>query len=159
MFDTKKYHISNFKNNIFIQSINASYTFAFIMTLVVSFIGYVIFYILSFKERELQFGILRSLGLSKKKIYKMLIIEQILSTGVAIAVGTFIGNTVFKLFRNIVSIKEIEGKILPNFIQTISSDYFRLYSILGIMILIVVIIMMTYVSKLKINQAVKLGED
>ncbi|WBW95609.1 ABC transporter permease [Oceanirhabdus sp. W0125-5] len=160
MYKTKQYYISSYKNNIFIQSINASYTFAFIMTLLVSFIGFIIFWLLTIRERELQFGILRSLGLDKRKLYKMLMIEQILSTGIAIVVGTIIGNIVFKLFSNITIMDELQGmRVLPDLIQTLSSDYVKLYSILGIMIVVVMIIIVTYISRLKIDQAVKLGED
>lgn len=160
LFEAVDNKIYSFHKNMFVQTINATYTFAFIMTMIVAFTGFVVYWSLSIKERELQFGIIRALGLSKKKVYKIILIEQIIFTIGALAIGTIIGSKIFELIAPITNESNLQGSIaLPILVQYLPSDYIKIFSILSIMIIVVLIILITYISKLKINQAVKLGED
>lgn len=160
LFEAVDKKIYNFHKNMFIQTINATYTFAFIMTMIVAFTGFVVYWALSIKERELQFGIIRALGLSKKKVYKIILIEQIIFTIGALVIGTIIGSKIFELIAPITNESNLQGSIaLPILMQYLPSDYIKIFSIVSIMIIVVLIILITYISKLKINQAVKLGED
>lgn len=159
-FSAMDVEIEKFKTSIFTQTINGTYTFAFIMTMIVAFTGVIIYWALSIKERELQFGIIRALGVSKKSVYKMIFIEQIISTIVALGIGVLIGTKMFEVFAPITNEQNIQGSIeLPILVEYMKCDYMEIFGIVGLITTVVLTILIAYISKLKINQAVKLGED
>lgn len=159
-FQVKDKEIEKFKKDMFVQTINGTYTFAFIITMIIAFTGFVVYWTLSIKERELQFGIIRALGVGKGRVYKMIFFEQIISTVVALGVGVTIGTNIFSMVAPITNETNIQGSIeLPILKEYLKSDYITVLTIVGTMTLIVLMILMIYISKLKVSQAVKLGED
>jgi len=148
------------KENIFLKAVNASITIAFIMSMVVTLLGFVIYWVICIRERELQFGILRSLGLKVRKINTMIVIEQFLVTGVSLVVGIGVGQFISSTYLPAVT-KIVFGTslVLPVFDYISSSDYYMIISIFIVSVLCVLTVILRYISKLKISQAVKIGED
>lgn len=160
VFEAVDKKVYTFHKNMFVQTVNATYTFAFIMTMIVAVVGFIVYWSLSIKERELQFGIIRALGLSKKKVYKMILLEQIIFTFVALVIGVTIGTKIFDFIAPITNESNIQGRIdLPILVKYLPSDYIKIFFVVGIMAIVVLAILITYISKLKVNQAIKLGED
>lgn len=148
------------KNDPMLQGMNGTLTLNFIVASMVSIIGFLIFWILSIKKRVLQFGIFRAIGLSMPKITGMLVCEQFLITGTAIMAGIFIGNMTSGIFVPMLqTIYSIEEKVLPFKMVTVFGDYLRLYVITGLMLISALVILWRIVSRININQALKLGED
>ena len=148
------------KNDPMLQGTNGTLTIAFIATMLITAVGFAIFWILSIKDKVLQFGILRAMGLSLKELIGMLGIEQILISGIAILAGVLIGNGTCSIFipflKNMGSIK---SDLLPFRPIAFASDYINLVCILLAILIIVYIILIKFISKININQAIKLGED
>ena len=59
-----------------LQGTNGVLTLGFVVTIILCAVGYMIYWIMSIKERELVFGVLRACGFHKAEIVKMLVIEQ-----------------------------------------------------------------------------------
>lgn len=153
--------ISEFtEENIFLKAVNSSITISFILSMIVTLLGFMIYWCICIKERELQFGILRSLGLKIKKIYVMIVLEQILVTGISLIVGIGIGQFISNKFLPVIT--EIvfgNSLVLPIFDYIASSDYFLIVAIFIISIILVLVIILRYISTIKISQAIKIGED
>ena len=66
------------------QGINGFFTLSFLVTMLITFVGFFIYWILAIKGRLLQFGILRSMGLSRLSVILVLLWEQILVSVTAI---------------------------------------------------------------------------
>lgn len=148
------------KNDPMLQGMNGTLTLNFIVAGIISIIGFLIFWILSIKKRVLQFGIFRAIGLSMPKITGMLVCEQILITGAAIMAGILIGNIASRVFVPMLqTVYSIEEKVLPFKMVTVFGDYLRLYIITGLMLVSALFILWRIVSRININQALKLGED
>ncbi|MDD4797031.1 MAG: FtsX-like permease family protein, partial [Eubacteriales bacterium] len=79
--------VAQAKNDPLLQGTNGAMTLGFAVTLGISMIGFIIYWILSIQARTLQFGILRAMGMSGQKVMGMLAFEQLLISGVAIFVG------------------------------------------------------------------------
>ena len=86
------------KNDPMLQGTNGALTLGFIVTMSVSTIGFLIYWILSIRQRELQFGIFRAMGLSVRKIIGLLAWEQLLISGTAILIGVTVGGLTSQLF-------------------------------------------------------------
>jgi putative ABC transport system permease protein len=152
--------IIRMKNDPMFQGTNGALTLDFLVTLMVCIIGFLIYWIMSIQKRTLQFGILRAMGLTLKKVLGMLLCEQILITGASVLFGIVLGNYVSKIFIPMLQLVYSSEEQLPPFkVIFEQSDYIRLYIFIGIMISIGFAVLGAIISRIKINQAIKLGED
>ncbi|MCX7709032.1 MAG: ABC transporter permease [Clostridia bacterium] len=148
------------KNDPALQGINGSLTLGFIVIMVIVTIGFVIYWILSIHGRVLQFGIFRAIGLSMRKINKMLIFEQFLISGVSIVVGITLGSLTGDLFTPLLKmVYSASEMILPFKVTASSADYTKILIIVALMLLLGFTVLYSLLSRIRINQAIKLGED
>jgi len=152
--------IIEMKNDPALQATNGTLTLGFIVALIVCTIGFIIYWILSIKDRVLQFGVFRAMGLTFGKILGMLICEQILISGAAILVGIILGGVASDLFTPFLTITENTAEqILPYRIISLPQDYLKIYAFTGSLLLFGLIVIAGLVAGIKIDQSVKLGED
>ncbi len=148
------------KNDPMLQGTNGALTLNFIVTIIVSIIGFLIFWIMAIKKRVLQFGIFRAIGLTLPKIIKMLVWEQFLITGAAIVAGIFIGNITGRIFVPLLQmVYSAEEQVPPFRIISYPGDYLRLYVIFALMLIVAMFVLWRIITKINISQALKLGED
>jgi len=148
------------KNDPFLQGINGTLTLGFIVTLLITFIGFLIYWILSIRSRLLQFGILRAMGLSRTGLVTVLIWEQLLVSGSAIAAGFGIGVMASRIFVPALQLLYLVSEQVPPFLLTVSrSDYTSLLLTFSGMLVTGLFILIIMIRRLKPDQALKLGED
>ena len=148
------------KNDPSLQGLNGGLTLGFIITMIMSVIGYLIYWILSIKGRTLQFGILRAMGMSLKEIITMLGYEQILvslsSVAMAFVIGGITSDIYVPLFQNMYS---VERQIPPFIVSASAGDYIKIYVLIAIMLIGGFLVLGNIIKKININKALKLGED
>ena len=148
------------KNDPMLQGMNGALTLGFIIIMIMCIIGFLIYWILSIKSRTLQFGILRAMGMKFREIIAMIVYEQVLVSGVAIFTAMFIGGVTSDLFVPLFQSIFDASKSVPEFVVLPDrGDYIKLYIIIGAMLLSAFIILGRLIKKIKISQALKLGED
>ena len=142
------------------QGTNGILTMSFITILLICAIGYVIYWMLSIRSRELLFGIFRAMGMTRSEIIRMLVNEQAFTGIFGIVFGLVIGWLASKLYVPIIQIAySAADRVLPLELITKNSDIARLVIIIVIMFLICIGILIRQVFRMKISQALKLGED
>ena len=100
------------------------------------------------------------MGMSKGEIIQMLINEQIFSSGISIIIGTIIGLLASKMFVPLVQIFYAStDQAIPLEVVNETLDMVRLFSIIGIVIIVCMVVLGKLISKINISQALKLGED
>lgn len=148
------------KNDPVFQGINGILTIGFICVLLLCSMGFLIYWILSIQSRTLQFGIFRAMGMTMREVFTMLVNEQVFITGVSIGAGILVGVITSKLFVPLIQIAYTSAdQIIPLEIISETSDYVRLFTVIGVVILICMGVLGGLISKIKIAQALKLGED
>lgn len=148
------------KNDPMLQGMNGALTLGFIIIMIMCIIGFLIYWILSIKSRTLQFGILRAMGMKFREIISMIVYEQVLVSGVAIFAAIFIGGATSDLFVPLFqSIFDATQSVPPFAVIPERSDYIKLYIVIGAMLLTAFIVLGRLIKKIKISQALKLGED
>lgn len=148
------------KNDPIVEGTNGSLTLGFIINLLVTMAGTIIFWIITIKSRTLQFGILRAMGLSLKKVIEMIVCELIVVSGSGIITGVIVGNLSSKLFVPLLQITRNSANNVPPFIVAgNTADYIKLYGVLVFMLITCFVVLGLIISKININQALKLGED
>lgn len=148
------------KNDPFLMALNGILTLGFIISILISFVGFLLYWILSLKGRTLQNGIMRAIGLSLRQLIGMLALEQLLTSGVAIAIGVGVGNLASRLFVPNFQIAFNPSSLVPPFkVIFEANDFFRLYTIVCFMLVLGLGILSYMLSRIRVHQALKLGED
>lgn len=148
------------RNDALFQGTNGILTMSFIVILILCCTGFLIYWILSIRQRELLFGVFRAMGMTKKEIIQMLVNEQIFSSGVSIGIGTVLGLLASKLFVPLVQIfYSSTEQAIPLEVVRESMDMVRLFCVIGFVIIICMVVLGKLISKIRISQALKLGED
>ncbi|CAG7629577.1 hypothetical protein PAECIP111802_01568 [Paenibacillus allorhizosphaerae] len=148
------------KNDPFQLAINGVMTLGFLISIIISFCGFLLYWVLSLSGRVLQLGILRAMGISFRQLMVMLVGEQLMTSGAAIAIGVLLGNVTSRLFVPMFQLSLQTSSQVPPFQVTFDPrDQMQLYMIVGVMLAIGLFILGSMLSRIKIHQAVKLGED
>ncbi|QMV41149.1 ABC transporter permease [Cohnella cholangitidis] len=133
----------------------------FLISLLVSLLGYLIFWFFALSRRVVQLGILRAVGLSRGQLTGMLLLEQLFTTGLAVAVGIGLGKIASRLFLPFLQGGSVEGtrQVPPFRIVFEAEDTMKLYIATGIMLASGACLLIFQLRRLRISQAVKLGEE
>lgn len=158
--DYKDQQLVRMKNDALMQGMNGMLTLGFIAAMMISMLGFLIYWIISIKNRVLQFGILRAMGMSLTKVIGMLACEQILVSGAAILLGIIVGGLTSDTFIPLLQIVYNSADQVPPFkIMENAGDYIKIYAVIGTMLLVGFLTLWRIIAQIKIDQAVKLGED
>lgn len=152
--------IDAMKNSPAIQGTNGILTLSFIIGLILCAAGFLIFWILSIQARSLQFGIYRAMGMSVGELIAMLINEHFWQSVTSVVAGAGIGFLVSKLYIPLIQIAYSSADAsLPLAITRNLNEHIRLIVIIMAVLVVCIGVLITLVRKLKIAQAIKLGED
>ena len=158
--DYRDQELVKMKNDAMLQGMNGMLTLGFIAAMLISMLGFLIYWIISIQNRVLQFGILRAMGMSLSKVIGMLACEQVLVSIAAIMMGIIIGGMAGDTFIPLLQIAYSSADQVPPFkIMADARDYIKIYSVIGTMLFMGFLTLWRIISKIKIDQAVKLGED
>ncbi|REK76279.1 ABC transporter permease [Paenibacillus paeoniae] len=132
----------------------------FLVSVVITLAGYVLFWFFNLSGRVVQFGVLRAMGLSRKQLTGMLLLEQLFTAGLAIGLGVLIGKVVSKLFLPFLQTTENVAETVPPFrVIFEAKDTNQLFIVVGVMMLIGAGLLFLHIRRLKVHQAVKMGEE
>jgi len=148
------------RNDPILQGKNGVLTMNFIVTLLICFVGFLIYWVLSIRSRVLQFGVFKAMGMSKRRLISLLLNEQILITFTSIVIGAIVGEIAARLFVPLIQLSYTAAdQVIPLVVVTEIRDYVNLYTAMGVMVAVCLAILWTYAAKIRIDQALKLGED
>lgn len=152
--------ITELKNSALLLGVNGAMTMGFLVSLLISLIGFLLYWILTMQSRTLQYGIYRAMGISMFSIIGMLITEQIFTSGIACILGMIIGGVTSLLYVPLFKISLNIDKMVPPFRAVANaSDEMKIYIFTIAMLVIGSAILIGYLRRIKIAQAIKLGED
>lgn len=152
--------LSRIKQDPLFEGTNGILTMSFVIILILCGAGYLIYWILSIRSRELLFGIFRAMGMSRGEILRMLINEQIFSSLLSVGCGAVIGMLASNMFVPMIQIAySASNQALPLELITQNSDMARLFGVIGAVLAVCLAVLAGQVFRMKIAQALKLGED
>ncbi|NIK75834.1 putative ABC transport system permease protein [Paenibacillus castaneae] len=132
----------------------------FLVSVVITLAGYVLYWFFNLSGRVVQFGVLRAMGLSRRQLTGMLLLEQLFTAGLAIGLGVLIGKAVSLLFLPFLQTTENVAETVPPFrVIFDSNDTNQLFYVVGFMMLIGALLLFLHIRRLRVHQAVKMGEE
>ena len=148
------------KNDPIFQGTNGILTLCFAVALTLCAVGFLIYWILSIRDRTLLLGIFRAMGMTLREIIVMLLNEQIFISFVSIALGIGAGILASRLFVPLVQIAYAAADtVIPLEIIAEGSDMARLLIVVAVMVALCLGVLGVLVKRIRISQALKLGED
>ena len=132
----------------------------FVVSALVTVLGFTLYTFLSMRSRLLQFGVLRAVGLSLTQLVTLLGLEQLLSLGLGLGAGTTLGVVATRIFLPFLREGGVQSTTAPPFlIVNDPSDMERIFMVLGSMLVVAVIGLAFILVRMKLHQAIKLGEE
>lgn len=148
------------KNDALLQGTNGMLTVGFLIVLLLCVIGFMIFWVLSIKQRTLQFGVFRAMGMTMGEVVLMLVNEQLFISGCAAATGVAVGMISSRLFIPLIQIAYQKAEqVLPLQVISETQDTVQIILVVSAMIVCCIVALGIFISRTGIAQALKLGED
>jgi putative ABC transport system permease protein len=134
-------------------------TIGFIITGIMPGIGFVLYSYAALRRRFIQLGILQALGLSVQQLVAYLALEQLLLMGLAIIFGAVVGLGASYLYVPFLQLGAAPGAPVPPFWVEIGwTEAIGLSLAFGVVLFLTILGTIAYLVRLKVFQAVKLGE-
>lgn len=159
-YSNKDVNLQNTMEDPLLQGTNGVLTMGFIVTILLCAIGYLIYWIMAIRERELMFGVLRACGFHKGELVHMLINEQIFCGVFSVLAGIGIGKLSSEMFVPILQqAYASENQVLPMKLITDAADMYRLYGVISAAMLLALFVLVIILFKMNVTKALKLGEE
>lgn len=148
------------KNDPILLGTNGVLTMCFIITMFIAAIGFVLFWVLSIREKSLKFGIFRAMGMPMRNVTLIMLCEQLLVSVTAIIIGILLGTVAGNIFIPMLEMVYSAYQQVPPFrIMADRGDYVKVLGMGGIMLFTGLTVLYGLVRSINIHQVLKMGED
>src|SRR5690606_35301958 len=97
---------------------------------------------------------------TRKQLTGMLLLEQLFTAGLSIAIGVLVGKGASYLFLPFLQTSADAKTQVPPFQVVFSSaDTLKIYIVVGVMMLTGAALLFMHIRRLRVHQAIKLGEE
>jgi putative ABC transport system permease protein len=132
----------------------------FLAAVLLTVVGFLLYALFSFRERFVQLGVLRAIGLSARQMSAYLALEQFIMILIGVAAGTGIAVLSAYLFIPHLPVAFGSHPGTPPFVVAIAwQDIARVYAIFSAMLVLGVGSTILLLRRMKIFQAIKMGEN
>ncbi len=131
----------------------------FVTSALLTVLGFLLYSLVSFQRRFIELGILRAIGLSISQMSAFLALEQAFLIGTGLVMGTIMGVWASSLFIQFLQVGAGKYALTPPFeVQVAWGAIANIYVVFLLMFLFAVGTMMYMLVRMRVFQAVKLGE-
>jgi putative ABC transport system permease protein len=131
----------------------------FLAAAALTVLGFLVYAVVSFQRRFIELGMLRAIGLSVGQMAIYLAGEQALLILTGVGLGTALGLLASRIFIPYFQIGSDKSALVPPFIVEIAWQQLgTIYAIFGIMFILAVAVLFVLLIRMKIFEAVKMGE-
>ena len=133
---------------------------AFFTVLVVSAVGFLVHARVSFDGRRSELALLRTIGLSMKQLLFLVVLEQVMVIGVAVALGIFMGSRMgTSIMPYLANSGEYTTVVPPMAIQIDWLGFGITFGLLGIVFAGVIGVILVSVYRMSIHRIMRMGES
>lgn len=131
---------------------------AFVVSALLTALGFFLHILLAFRQRTPQMGVLRTIGLSRDQLIRMLLAEQLFVVLLSVAAGIGFGLLTSHLFIPFLQV-DIDrlGKTPPFVIEPAWTEISYVCLVLGLMLAAGGLAMLALIRHMKLHQALRLG--
>jgi putative ABC transport system permease protein len=131
----------------------------FVAAALLTVLGFFLYALFSFRQRTIELGILRAMGLSPVQMTSLLAWELAFLILTGLAAGTLFGSWISQQFIPFLQVGSGPAAHVPPFLVEIAwPAIFRIYALFGLLFIIALGVLAALLMRMKIFQAIKLGE-
>lgn len=132
---------------------------AFAAVLILSCLGFLVHAYVSFREREMQFGLMRTIGFSMRQLITLVWIEQALVIAAGMILGADMGRRLGAIIMPFLSHNDRGGQVLPPFILEINWGTLAItYGFMIFVFSLIILGMIWFIRRISLQRILRLGE-
>ena len=132
---------------------------AFVTVLIVSAIGFVVHTRVAFRRRLAEFALLRTIGLSMRQLLLLILLEQLIVIGVAVAIGIFMGTRLGDTIIPYLARSGQDANVVPPMtLEIYWTGFATTFGLLGAVFAVVIAISLVSVYTMAIHRVMRMGE-
>ena len=132
---------------------------AFSSVLILSCLGFLVHAYVSFRSRQLEFALLRTIGFSMRQLITMVWLEQILVIVVGLALGTWMGGRLGAVIMPFLGHDDFGSQVMPPFVMQINwSILIITYAIMFVVFAVIILGLIWLVNRISLQRVLRLGE-
>ena len=132
----------------------------FLAAAALTVLGFLVYAVVSFRRRFIELGMLRAVGLSVQQMALFLAGEQAIVILTGAGLGTVLGIAASRLFIPFLQVGASKIALVPPFVVQIAwNQLWTIYAVFGAMFLIAVGVLVALLIRMKVFEAIKLGES
>ena len=132
---------------------------AFAAVLVLSGLGFLVHAYVSFKSREMQFALMRTVGFSMRQLSTLVLLEQVLVICAGLALGTWMGGRLGATMMPFLGHDDRGTRVLPPFVVDINWGTLAItYIAMGLLFAIIIAGVIILVRRISLQRILRLGE-
>jgi len=130
----------------------------FVVAIVISSLGFLLYSFLSLRQRLPNFGVLRALGLSVRQLTAVVVYEELFLGLLGAAGGTLIGTLTARTFIPLLQAGAVTQGTTPPFLVTPAwGQMIKVYAFFGLTVLATLGVLVWQLVRLRVYEALKLG--
>jgi ABC-type antimicrobial peptide transport system permease subunit len=132
---------------------------AFSSVLVLSCLGFLVHAYVSFRNRQLQFALLRTVGFSMRQLMTMIWLEQVLVIIVGLGLGTWMGGRLGEVIMPFLGHDDFGSQVMPPFAMSVNwSILIVTYAIMFMVFAVIILGLIWLVNRISLQRVLRLGE-
>ncbi len=132
---------------------------AFAAVLILSGLGFMVHAYVSFKSREIQFALMRTVGFSMRQLTTLVLLEQILVIGAGLALGTWMGGRLGASMMPFLAHDDRGTQVLPPFVVDVNWQTLTItYLAMGLLFAVIITGVILLVRRISLQRILRLGE-
>jgi putative ABC transport system permease protein len=141
------------------QGLFGALSVGFAAAAVLTALGFLLYAFFSFRRRFVELGVLRAIGLSPRQMTAFLAWELGFLVAIGLGAGTGLGVVLTNFFVPYLQVGSGTTSQIPPYIVRISwSAVFRNYALFGVLFVVALIVLIFLLMRIRIFQAIKMGE-
>ncbi len=131
----------------------------FLASALLTVLGFLLYAVISFRTRFIEMGMLRAIGLSSAQMTALLASELGFLLGIGVLAGTLFGIGASQVFIPFLQVGVETAARFPPFVVRLAwPAIFEMYALFGALFVVALSVLVSSLLRMKIFQAVKLGE-
>ena len=132
---------------------------AFGAILVLSSLGFLVHAYISFRNRELQFALMRTMGFTTRQLVSLMWLEQALVIAVGMALGTWMGGRLGVTIMPFLGHDDRGGQVLPPFVIEVGwQNLLVTFVAMGVIFTAIIIGVILFIRRMSLSRVLRLGD-
>ena len=132
---------------------------AFGAILILSSLGFLVHAYISFRNRELQFALMRTMGFSTRQLVSLMWVEQALVIAVGMALGTWMGGRLGASIMPFLGYDDRGAQVLPPFVIEVGwQNLLVTYVAMAAIFMVIILGVIWFIRRMSLSRVLRLGD-